>query len=236
MKLRYITFTGPDDRTNPDEMVQISKEFPQVEWGILLSPSQATWERGSPRFPSHDWLTWTRLAFHRTPANFAGHLCGGYLRDLISGNFTASADRQEDFRIFQRFQLNFHGNAIPSVVGLESVLRSRHDVNQFIFQMDGVNEPIFHWLRERAIPLMPLFDQSHGEGVLPTTYPQPLGELCGYAGGLGPDNLQEQLQRLETQVGDRSVWVDMETRVRNDQEEFDLNKVNQCIDIAAPYF
>jgi hypothetical protein len=67
----------------------------------------------------------------------------------------------------------------------------------------------------------------------------------GYAGGLGPDNLEEQIPRIleaasykgfskEIQEGD--IWIDMETKVRSDQDrQFDLEKVEHCLEIAAPH-
>lgn len=57
---------------------------------------------------------------------------------------------------------------------------------------------------------MSLFDTSSGFGILPEKWPELLPELyCGYAGGLGPDNLQEQLEKIESVIGDNEIWVDM---------------------------
>jgi hypothetical protein len=56
------------------------------------------------------------------------------------------------------------------------------------------------------------------------------------AGGLGPDNLKEVLYSLSALVGDSQVWVDMESRVRTeDNERLDLDKVRVCLEIAAPH-
>ena len=59
--------------------------------------------------------------------------------------------------------------------------------------------------------------------------------LHGYAGGLGPDNIESELQRIAAAAGDAPFWIDMETRVRSDNDEqFDLNKVRRCLEITAP--
>lgn len=237
MRVKHITFTGADDRIDPAELRLTSKRYPQVEWGILFSKSQANRTKGASRFPSHDWVKNARFEFHGTPANFSIHLCGQYVRDILNGEFTLLRDRQEDLRLFKRLQLNFHGDQIhSSLERFEEILRTYHSEFDLIFQMDGVNEPVFHRLRERAIKILPLFDQSHGEGTVAKTLEKPLDMLCGYAGGLGPDNLAEQLGRLEEHVGDREVWVDMETKIRNDKDEFDLEKVRECLSIAEIYF
>lgn len=236
MKLKYITFTGADDYTNAAEMLALSQIFPQVEWGILLSPGRASAKKGTSRFPSHQWLHETGLMSHHTNANFAGHLCGQYVRDLLAGNIKEIGERRDDFAIFSRYQINFHGDPIGGSNNLELITLLLQRTFSLIFQMDGTNESVFHYLRSRGIQLFPLFDQSHGEGTLPTTWPDLVDGLCGFAGGLGPDNLEEELKKLEDHVGDREIWCDMETRIRNDQDQFDLDLVKRCIDIAAPYF
>jgi hypothetical protein len=43
----------------------------------------------------------------------------------------------------------------------------------------------------------------------------------------------EQLQRIETVAGDRTIWIDMETRVRSNADQlFDLGKVEDCLSIS----
>lgn len=240
MKLVCITFTGPDDRTNQDDLLRISEEVPKVEWGILLSRSMAGPDRYSPRFPSHSWLS--RWHEYDGSFNLAGHLCGGYVRDILGGEFKIWDERVEA-DLFKRFQLNFHADPIANSSGLFCLSGFRTYLGrEFIFQMDGVNEPVFHELVASGIQFQPLFDMSHGEGRLPDSWPSiddPVfrSRPCGFAGGLGPDNLAEQLRVLADHVGDKEdVWVDMETKIRNDADEFDLDLVRRCIDIASPYF
>jgi len=58
----------------------------------------------------------------------------------------------------------------------------------------------------------------------------------GYAGGLGPENLAEQLPLIGQAAGDCRIWVDMESRVRSDNDrQFDLAKVRKCLEIAKPF-
>ncbi len=60
------------------------------------------------------------------------------------------------------------------------------------------------------------------------------GIACGYAGGLGPDNLEEQLELISAAAGDCSFWVDMEGKLRTlDETEcdwFDLGKARRCLE------
>jgi phosphoribosylanthranilate isomerase len=82
-----------------------------------------------------------------------------------------------------------------------------------------------------------LFDSSGGKGISPKSWPSvPAALRCGFAGGLGPDNLASELGRLERIVGDRSVWIDMQSRVRSeDGAVLDLAKVRACLEASRAY-
>lgn len=74
-------------------------------------------------------------------------------------------------------------------------------------------------------------DRSGGRGVRGEFAPMP-GCKVGYAGGIGPDNVVEVLDRLET-FG-HTYWIDMESGVRT-ADQFDLHKVWRVLDLAAPF-
>lgn len=76
----FITFTGADDETDIAKMLELSELYP-IEWGILFSPTR----RGSPRYPSIDWVTELRV---NGPARLSAHLCGGYSRDVLDRGHT----------------------------------------------------------------------------------------------------------------------------------------------------
>jgi hypothetical protein len=66
--------------------------------------------------------------------------------------------------------------------------------------------------------------------------PPPLRGLhCGYAGGLGSDDLGEQLERIGEVAGEAEFWVDMESRVRIPGDLLDLGKVVRCLEMARPF-
>ena len=72
---------------------------------------------------------------------------------------------------------------------------------------------------------------------MPREWPAAEPDLrCGYAGGLGPVTLADQLARLHDLVKGETVWIDMEKRVRSDDNvTLDLARVRRCLEIAAPY-
>lgn len=237
MPLYRVTFTGADDGTDVSELVRLFGDFPFVEWGILLGSHE-----GVERFPSLEWITdlvEARVATgNKMP--LALHVCGKFLRDVAAGGRALEDALESKLAAFSRVQLNWHGERQSPAVG-ENVLSSFCKMDGFgwepelIFQLDGVNDDLCI-PATRRFACCGLFDRSHGAGVAPDDWPAAHDEMaCGWAGGLGPDNLAAELPK----ISDRAFpalnwWVDMETRVRSD-EGFDLGKVRACCEIAAKF-
>ena len=81
-----------------------------------------------------------------------------------------------------------------------------------------------------------LFDASGGHEITPERWPAlPDDVPCGFAGGLGPDSLKEQLERLASVAGSQVIWIDMESKIRSEADEFDLDKVSRCLEIAQRF-
>jgi hypothetical protein len=56
----------------------------------------------------------------------------------------------------------------------------------------------------------------------------------GYAGGISPDNVEKKLRTLLEYDSDERFWIDMETRVRTEDEWLDLDKVERVLEICDP--
>lgn len=239
MKLDRVTITGADDSVRPEDLLALSTDFPYVEWGILVSKTSM----GFRRFPSESWLLDFRSFARRHPRLQASmHICGRWLRSMLLGE--TPQELWTIFDCFQRAQLNFHAEGIEwKIDRFRNVLTAFSDQGQkeFIFQIDGNRGE--QLLRETVsakdfeVSCVPLFDLSHGAGVLPEGWPKPIAESYhGYAGGLGPDNLQEQIPLIAKAAGECRFWIDMESRVRSDEDsQFDLAKVRRCLEITQPF-
>ncbi len=73
---------------------------------------------------------------------------------------------------------------------------------------------------------------------MPRAWPSSgLATYVGYAGGLGPENVEEQLPLIaQAAIGADGFWIDMETRVRSNLDRlFDLEKVERCLTILEPF-
>lgn len=231
--IKKVTVTGADDSIMADELVEISRTYPFVEWGILYSDKQI----GNPRYPSLSWIDELVLANVEKPLWLSLHLCGRAVRDLCGGNERALEIYGTHISMFQRVQINFHSIPHASTPELFQVIRKYPD-HEFIFQYDEVNDEIVRRAFEcRLQNISVLFDKSGGAGILPSEWPRPLSRIkSGYAGGLSPLNVRDQIALIEAKAGDRETWIDCETHVRSKEDrQFDLDKVRTFLENAKPF-
>lgn len=253
MILDRVTITGADDSVSPGSLLEISKQFPFVEWGILVSQSKSNTD--CPRFPSAQWISELQaLDAAGVSMALSLHVCGKWTRDLLQGEMSIPP---ELLRCFGRIQLNFHADKTPCKPK-EFADAAKGLARPIIFQIDGeLGNAHLDSFFEHEGDGYPLYDISGGAGVLPKEWPAPRylrvdpgehGEgvesysYHGYAGGLGPDNLERQLPLIALAAAgtehthEGPIWIDMETRVRSvDDRHFDLCKVVRCLEIAEPF-
>lgn len=66
-----------------------------------------------------------------------------------------------------------------------------------------------------------------------TAWPSPFpNRTCGYAGGLGPDNLETELPRIIGAARKHPFWIDMESSLRGLDDCFDLGKAAVSVRIV----
>lgn len=232
MKLKFVTLTGADDNTDPKKMAELSQRFPFVEWAILFSQAKA----GVSRYPSLDWLE--KALPILSGCNLSAHLCGKWVDDANKGRITfLDDDLMADS--FGRLQLNMAKDKLLKVLNWQTKLWDCALDKPIIlggpYQKYKINIPTDAFMLRGVSPL---FDCSGGRGILASEWPAPpiheYGKpiFCGYAGGLGPDNIEEELAKIEAVVGDAEIWVDMESKIRNDKDEFDLEKCERVLSRA----
>jgi hypothetical protein len=239
--LTKVTVTGADDSVSIEHLLQIQKRYPFVEFGILLSQNNS--HAGTPRFPSRHWLK--RLVEANEKAsphlNLSGHICGKWVKDIFLGKWPdLNAVTDNLIVAFQRFQLNTHAQPHRySDLLFKLIDKLADECQTVIFQLDGKDGSIaaraaVEWYGNGA-NIAGLFDLSHGAGVLPSDWPRRIAWLqCGYAGGLSSENVAEQLGRIaEAASGD--TWVDAETHLRGDRDEFSLARCEAFLEVCKPW-
>lgn len=208
--LNKVTITGADDNTDINEILDISEKYPFVEWGILFSKSKV----GTPRYPSPHWLiNFLFLKTLNVKFNFSAHICGDYCKEICESGNGLFFD-QFFVQKFDRFQINYHDN--PWNVDILNNIRKL-----------CVNYKLNHWQiilpveKFIDVEFTQLYDCSWGKGISPSEWIQNPGIECGYAGGIGPDNIEEVLSKIDFAF---PCWIDMESNVRTN-DKLDLNKV-----------
>lgn len=226
MKLQFCAITGADDAVAIKDIAAIEKEFPFVEWAILWMPDRA----GTPRFPTLEWIKDFKSQCPTSHASL--HLCGDALIDFAEGRAV------EAMKGFKRIQLNLKFANAGERIDLQQLaaqVKAHPDV-QFILQYTEDKKdtllPLFKDIPNHAL----LFDASAGAGISPDKWSAPVpGHFCGYAGGLGPDNVLENLKMINAVTpADYTTWIDMESKVRTD-DQFDLQKVRSVLETVRAY-
>ena len=246
LKLNRVTITGADDSTDPRQMYDLSEEFPFVEWGILVSKGHVG---GSPRFPSTEWIAKLTHVVEG-PMQLATHMCGGWVTYLLLGNLDWES-LPDVIHFSKRVQINTHSlvHGMHSELFLSNLaaLRLVKGVDKdrtVIFQMDGVNEHLPYYTQLTPnIKTAVLFDKSAGAGIVPDSWPVINRHfMCGYAGGLSPDNVVAQFAKISAANSEAALgcyidtWIDMERRVRTqDDLALDMGKVRKVLEQMRPF-
>lgn len=249
VNLRFLGFCGVDDSVDPREMVALSRKYPTLEWGVLFRPDK----EGTPRYASMEWLKRLSCVSARTNIRLAAHLCGHRVDDLLNGdmNFVSTLFTRYGFKRFQINATKVNGvdtsKLSQQALVLQEIIQANKHI-EFIIQRNEETQPLWmpliSWLEaqgeaERPSNVSFLFDSSCGLGILGTSWPvaPSMGINFGYAGGIGPTNIDEQLNLMARSAPGRVLWVDMESSLRSKKKDeagtdidiFDLDKVKVCI-------
>lgn len=236
MSLELVSLTGADDRVAPEALAALSAKYPFVEWAVLYFHEK----EDTPRNPSALWReNFLSLGLPYT----AAHLCGTQVfRELLTPEKAPA--RIADLSRYRRIQLNINARR-PEFTDEEvlSIYRKLHGAGlRLILQHHAASEQVIEQflydLDEEGLKRVDiLFDASKGTGQRPDTWPAPhrFNLFCGYAGGLGPDVLATELQKIKAAVArsgrDLPYWIDMETGVRT-ENAFDLAKAEQVLSLC----
>ncbi len=232
MKLTRVTITGADDGVDPDALLDLSEEFPFVEWAVLIST------QSKPRYPTEAWIrSFGEAQQRRAPIWYpwAVHLCGATSRRAMGGCdgvIDLLLSVSGDFRV----QINgFSKYRLPLLLIAERLPRT-----EFVLQCSS-GEALAHAVeqRERHPNVVALWDPSGGLGQSfvesGAWFPraQNFAIPIGYAGGITEDNIEDTIAMLCSGIGD-PLWVDLESGARID-DKFDLAKVRRILELAAPF-
>lgn len=229
--LDRVTITGADDNASIQEMVDLSSEFPFVEWAILVSKNR----EGSDRYPARAWCgelesSARELVYSDRQGlmRIAMHVCGAWARQAFTGSLNWG-ELPAVRSIAQRVQVN----GTPSS-RLCSIFPAVEPWQQFIFQFPRGAEYVLA-ARAAGFNAVPLLDESGGRGVSRSDWPAMLpGVYCGRAGGIGPYNVASVIEAIQNTCSD-PFWIDMEGGVRDSWDRLDMAKVRRVLELCVPF-
>lgn len=232
MQIRRCTITGVDERTDLTRLQALATRYPFVEFAVLIGNRQ----NPSPRYPS--WY-WARAFTMHHSGQKAAHLCGERVPEFLGG--VGQGDMLDGLlATVGRIQLNFNLTRRPELAAmfpLSGEIRSQVQARnqRLIVQVNEANSRLANALH-RDDPIDVLFDASGGAGRTPDEWPSPIPEFnCGYAGGLGPENLSDALSRLREVATGAAISLDLESRVRTADDWLDLDKCADVLRQVEPF-
>jgi hypothetical protein len=206
----FITFTGVDEVALLPGMQRLAQRFP-IEWGVLVDPDL----EDRPLFPGRR----ARECIQASGLRLSAHICGSAARAIVAGQ-----DPGLDLAGFSRVQIN-HGRIGSSDADIANsqAFGERHRV-RVALQCQGAfpADDRVDWL----------YDVSFGTGKAPAAWPAIASAhpLCGYSGGIGPQNVAELLALFPV-ASAVPFWIDMESGVRS-AGRFDLGKCAAVCELA----
>ena len=229
MKLKHITFTGVDSKTDINRLKEIIELYPIAEFGVL---TRYHWQENGNRYP--DPSTFNKL-LNLTP-HLSLHLCGKIAHDAAHGRWPL-VNEHTGFRlpIFRRIQLNI-AERTDNPIHCYSAPYGRQEL--IIQTKDAKNVSVYartraYYADTKNNAISMLLDASGGRGIDTQLQVFPTRNKIGYAGGLNPENVAEKLSYLIENVKNGCFWIDMESGVRTN-DWFDLDKVVRVLEICQP--
>ena len=243
MKLRYITCSDPREMVPVEALLRLAQTAPIVEIAVQAHPSKM-----SQTMPRNQWFN--RLLkeslYMPTAPNLAVHISMEWCDNICQGIIVPeikdwlSLTRTDGSPVIRRWQINIHGSKTQkfNTNEIANLLKSFPN-NEFIFQYDSSEYNRMQKLERTGAKFSILYDASSGTGTLAKNWNAPLfnNHPQGYSGGLSPENVVENLDKIAKVTADRTdVWIDAEGKLKNpDTKVFDINRAKQYITAALKW-
>lgn len=233
-RLRFITLSGVDASTSFDGLCELAGRYPYAEFGLSYSKSQA----GTGRYPPRKWMESLALRARTVPGlKLSLHVCGEAIGDLLVGKDHVN----ELALLFPRIQLNFLAER-HALISVRKLLK-RLPGATVITQHTEASESLWRELAERPNHVV-MFDTFGRRGLGLQRWQAPLKKiesgwsfkaidpLCGYAGGLGPDNVAKHLRLIADATRHSAFWLEMDGKLLGGTDRFDMGRAKRCLDAA----
>lgn len=232
--VNQISFIGVDERTDIDKMFYLQKQSKlPLEFGVLYSPSK---NGKANRYPTHEWSkNFARINQH-VHIKKSLHLCGQSVKNFL--------DDPESMRslwfFYDRIQLNFSMSEYKNYPLEQKLVEAMFiTLRPLILQHNNSKDKFLREFMQNQSKhchlLHVLFDASGGRGQVIENVQQAFENIyCGYAGGIGPETVKNIVEKVEeVNVGtNNQYYIDMESKIRDDNDWFSLDKCASVIEVV----
>lgn len=250
MNIVKVSMIGANENLAESDIIEFLHAYPMAEIGIGVSAGKGAC--GTPRF-DYVMTLWQKYMKKYVPGKtgtIALHINGngadgdrGWPARFARGNIPADLIDLMQFPNMS-IQLNHFGYdfatnharrlaygrelwkyiAPRSRLILSHCTKTADYVDTFRSAMDGKKNKKLQW--------DVLYDASFGGGQMTAQYAAPLypGVRQGYAGGLGPNNIEAELPKISAVQTDpdAEIWIDAEGKLQTDDKKtLDLSKAEQ---------
>lgn len=219
MFLKTVVCSGVNEKNDVDEAVAFLRKHKNAEFGVQCSPQKAGYQ--TARFEWLKELT-AKLNEQKIEGRIALHLNEGFVVSFCDGKVPDEiAELLESGNAIGRLQLNFKigrevfdSGAVPDLRTLKQAMQSVQ-THPIILSASTPNLPFIGKAHHQKMKFDVLFDDSFGEGLMPEYRKAPLFEdvFQGYAGGLSPENVASELQKIQ-KVAKGAVFIDAEGKLK----------------------
>ena len=224
MSFLGVTFAGVDETADLEKLKEIGSHYFTVEWGLWLAVEHQGRVAG---FPSVEWIC--KLA---PGLNLAAQLRGKSATDFLRGNDAElMAYYGEAWSLFRRIQINSTDRIDQVDLSGLARLIEKNPEKEMILRVRDRNLEVADALVTAGISCSTLFDESELQEPAQKKWPKGIKRFsgCGYAGGLGPDNIYKQLSPIlnAAQSAER-WWVEIDSGLRTKQHDQDVFSLANC--------
>ena len=224
MSFLGVTFFGVDETADVERLKEIRSHYFTVEWGVGLAVERQDREAG---FPGVDWIG--KLA---PELNLSAQLSGKGASAFLKGDDTDLMTKYgKVWSLFRRIQINStDGIDRVDFPGLTQLIAKNPD-KQIILRIRDRNLEVADALVAQGLSCSTLFHESEILEPVQKKWPKGLKRFagCGYAGGLGPDNIYKQLTPIlnAAQSAER-WWVEIDSCLRGKEHDPDVFSLASC--------
>ena len=254
MQLKHITCSDPREFNDIHDIVELGQISPRVEIAVQMHPSKA-----SPGMPRNQWfneLIDYVIIDQIDDVNLAVHVNQEWCAEICrTGEIPQELRRFfyerrfANWPVIKRWQLNMSKNVADNInVRALRKLFAHHPENDFIIQYNDNTQEAAKKLYDAHARFSVLYDASGGRGLSPTGWGAPVftGVAQGYSGGLSPENVAENLDKIARVAvlpnvrydekhkpvyslqERRDIWIDAEDKLKTD-DKFDIARAKEYI-------